>query len=171
MKQRVAIALSLVLGPELVIFDEPTSALDVVTQHTILDLIKLIHEETNITILFITHDISLVHGFSDRTVVMYAGKVAEVGKTDEILQSPLHPYTHLLLKAVPTLATDSNEIKSIPGDPPRATQRIPGCKFHPRCTYAKAVCRDTEPELREVSPGHFSACHFSGDLKFDEVTR
>ncbi|MDA4132719.1 MAG: ABC transporter ATP-binding protein, partial [Thaumarchaeota archaeon] len=166
MKQRTAIALTLVLNPELLILDEPTSALDVVTQKMTLDLVRKVHEETNVTILFITHDMPLISGFADRTVVMYAGKVVEIGTTEQLLEKSRHPYSHSLIKAVPTLYGKASDVKSIPGSPPNMTQHMEGCRFRERCAYAQQVCADQYPALVELEAGHLSACHFAKTLEF-----
>jgi len=166
MKQRTAIALTLVLNPELLILDEPTSALDVVTQKMTLDLVRKVHKETDVTVLFITHDMPLISGFADRTVVMYAGKVAEIGTTEQLLEASRHPYSHALIKAVPTLYRKTSEVRSIPGSPPNLTTRIEGCRFKARCAFAQQICDDQYPPLIEVGPGHLSACHFAKTLEF-----
>ncbi|MGA2665788.1 MAG: ABC transporter ATP-binding protein [Nitrososphaerales archaeon] len=165
MKQRTAIALTLVLDPELLILDEPTSALDVVTQKMTLELVKKVHEETDVTVLFITHDMPLVADFAHRIVVMYAGKVVEIGETRELLEGSRHPYSHALIKAVPTLHGDSSRVASIAGNPPDLSRRIEGCRFRARCPYAERICEEEYPPLIEVSPGHLSACHFAKTLE------
>ncbi|MDA4114162.1 MAG: ABC transporter ATP-binding protein [Thaumarchaeota archaeon] len=165
MKQRTAIALTLVLNPELIILDEPTSALDVVTQKMTLELVKKVHEKTNVTILFITHDMPLVSDFADRTVVMYAGKVAEIGSTTELFNNSRHPYSYALIKAVPTIYGKASDVRSIPGSPPDLINRISGCGFRSRCAHAQKICEEQEPPLIEVQPGHLSACHFARTIE------
>jgi peptide/nickel transport system ATP-binding protein len=169
MKQRVLIALSLVLEPKLIILDEPTSALDLITQETILTLIKGIHKKTGVSMIFITHDISLVGEFADRTAVMYHGKVMEVGPTEQVLNSPCNPYTRSLLLAIPKLHGDVNVVRSIPGNPPNPTDSIPGCPFNPRCGFAQDICRKSEPPFERVGAEHFSYCHFNKELRVLEA--
>ena len=162
MKQRVLIALSLVLEPKLILLDEPTSALDLITQETILKLVKGIHERTGVSMIFITHDISLVAGFADRTAVMYHGKVMELGPTEIVLQTPVNPYTRALLRAIPKLHGAMSEVKPIAGSPPNPTEALAGCPFHPRCTYSEKVCEEKIPPLEFMDSTHASACHFNG---------
>jgi peptide/nickel transport system ATP-binding protein len=164
MKQRVLIALCLVLEPKLIILDEPTSALDLITQETILNLVKSIHDKTGVSMLFITHDISLVSDFADRTAVMYHGKVMEVGPTREILGSPINPYTRALLRAIPKLHGDMGSVRPIVGSPPSPTESLPGCPFHPRCAFAEKICGERSPFLESVGQDHVSACHFNGRM-------
>ena len=144
MKQRVVIAMSLCLEPKLVIADEPSTALDVVVQASILRTIKRLKARLGLTVILITHDISILHGMADRIAVMYAGKVVEIGPTAEILTHPRHPYTQALLKAVPTIGM-REEIRGIPGALPSLFGRPSGCRFHPRCPYAFAKCAEKEP--------------------------
>jgi peptide/nickel transport system ATP-binding protein len=171
MKQRVLIALSLVLEPKLIILDEPTSALDLITQETILALVKGIHKKTGVSMIFITHDISLVKDFATRTAVMYHGKIMEVGPTEEVLISPRNPYTRSLLLAIPKLHGDVNAVRSIPGNPPSPTESVLGCPFHPRCPFAREVCMEIKPPFEEVSAGHYSYCHFNQRLVLKEASR
>ncbi len=158
MKQRVLIALSLLLKPEILILDEPTTALDVLTQRFILDLLKEIHRETGITIIFITHDIATIADIADDVAVMYAGKIMEVGDVFTVFKKPYHPYTKALIKSIPSLIGDINEMKSIPGTLPDLVNPPPGCLFHSRCNYAFDKCRREEPPLIEIKPGHLVSC-------------
>ncbi len=158
MKQRVLIALALLMEPELVILDEPTTALDVLTQRAILDLLKELRSKLNLTMLFITHDIALVADLADYAAVMYAGKIVEFGDVFTIFKNPYHPYTRALIKSIPTVIGDVEEMRPIPGSPPDLVNPPPGCRFHPRCSYAMRVCREREPPMVEVKPGHYVAC-------------
>ncbi len=158
MKQRVLIALAMLLDPELLILDEPTTALDVLTQRFILDLLKKLHEETNITMMFITHDISVIADIADRVAVMYAGKIVEVGDVFTVFKEPFHPYSLALMKSIPSLVGDINEMRSIPGTLPDLSNPPPGCLFAPRCPRAKPVCREREPPFLELKPDHYVAC-------------
>ncbi|MGC9171213.1 MAG: ABC transporter ATP-binding protein, partial [Thermoproteus sp.] len=150
MKQRVLIALSLLLEPEVLILDEPTSALDVVTQAGILRAIKQVNKKLGVAIVFITHDVSLMPSLADRVAVMYAGKVVEVGPTDGVIYEPLHPYVSALISSIPSLYADVASVKPIRGEPPSMVEEIRGCPFWPRCPYVKDVCREREPALSSV---------------------
>ncbi len=158
MKQRVLIALSMLLNPEVIILDEPTTALDVLTQYFILNLLRAIKEKYNMTMMFITHDIAVIAGIGDRVAVFYAGKVMEVGDVYTIFKRPAHPYTRALIKSIPTLTGDIEEMKPIPGSPPDLINPPPGCRFHPRCPYAMEKCRREEPPMVRLKPGHLAAC-------------
>lgn len=158
MKQRTLIALALFFNPKLVIMDEPTSALDVVSQKVILQDLKKVADEFNLTMVVITHDMGVVAEVSDRIGVMYAGGLVEIGGVEDIFYNPLHPYTQGLLNAVPRLHTETNVLKAIPGSPPDLINPPPGCKFNPRCPYAMEVCKKTEPELVKVSSDRLVAC-------------
>ena len=121
-------------------------------------------EKTNVTVIFITHDMPLVSDFADRTVVMYAGKVAEIGTTAELFNNSRHPYSYALIHAVPTIYGNASDVRSIPGSPPDLINRISGCGFRTRCAYAQKICEEQEPPLTEVRPGHLSACHYAETL-------
>jgi len=145
MKQRVIIALALMLRPKLVILDEPTTALDVVTQRNILLLLKDLKSKYNLTYTLITHDLALVADIADRVAIMYAGRVVEIGNIFDIFYEPLHPYTRGLLQSIPRLG-DFREPEGIPGSTPDYRRLPPGCPFHPRCPFAMDICRKTEPK-------------------------
>ena len=137
MKQRVIIALSLLLEPELLILDEPTTALDVITQWYILDILRKIHEESGITMIFCTHDVAIIGSVVDRIAVMYAGQVVEYGKLEDVFLRPAHPYSRGLIHAVPSLRDDISKREAIPGYPPNLMELEPGCRFAPRCFLKK----------------------------------
>jgi peptide/nickel transport system ATP-binding protein len=160
MKQRVVIAMALFLSPKVVIMDEPTTALDVIVQAQILNLIKELKRQENLSFIFITHDLATEAEISDRIVVMYAGKIAEIGSNAGIFgeEGPLHPYTQKLLAATPRLHRKVSELAFIPGAPPDLIDPPKGCRFSPRCTCARAKCRSVEPSLTEENTGHFVAC-------------
>jgi len=164
MKQRAMIAMALVLKPSIVIADEPTTALDVITQDRILSEIKRLQKETGISVILITHDVSVVAELSDKVAVMYAGRIVEKGNTIEIFKHYAHPYTEGLMNAFPSIKGEKRRLASIPGSPPDLINPPKGCRFHPRCPYAKDICMEKEPELVEISPGHFTACHFAKEL-------
>ena len=161
-RQRIAIARALVLSPEFIVLDEPTSALDSSVQAQILNLLRKIQEDLGLSYLFITHNVSVVKYMADRIAVMYVGKLAEIGETREALERPLHPYTQALISSIPQPDPQVRlQTSTLQGDIPSSVRPPPGCRFHPRCPYAQAICRSSEPELREIRSGHWSACHFA----------
>ncbi|MBI3740238.1 MAG: ABC transporter ATP-binding protein [Chloroflexi bacterium] len=158
MRQRVLIALSLLLEPQLLILDEPTTALDILTQRNIMDVLKELRGKLDFSLMFISHDLSLAAELADRVATVYAGKVVEVGDVKTIFKSPAHPYSIGLILAVPTITGTHENLSSIPGSPPDLIDLPSGCKFHPRCPLADHRCTRDEPELEDVSPGHRVAC-------------
>ena len=161
MRQRVMIAMALACNPEVLIADEPTTALDVTIQAQIMELLAELQSDFQMSILLITHNLELVAEVSDQIAVMYASRVVEHTDTVELFASPLHPYTHGLLTSVPTLGmSKEQELNVIPGQVPNPLHFPTGCRFHPRCPVAEQRCRQEEPLLREVKPGHWAACHF-----------
>ncbi len=164
MKQRALIALSLLLDPKLLILDEPTSALDTISQRAIIDVLKDIYDKLRITMIFITHDVPLITGLAHRVAIMYAFKIVEVGYIDQVFRNPVHPYTRGLLSAIPSLTSDLNKVRPIPGRHPDPINPPPGCRFHPRCPYATEKCRREEPPPIEVEPGHVVYCHRAEEL-------
>jgi peptide/nickel transport system ATP-binding protein len=159
MRQRVLIALSLLLEPKILILDEPTTALDILTQRNIIELLRIIKEDMGLSMVFISHDLSLAAELADRVATMYAGAIVELGNVNDIFYRPRHPYTLGLIKAVPTVSSSFRELYSIPGSPPDLINLTPGCKFYPRCEYKIKDCERIEPTLVEVESGHFVACH------------
>ncbi len=158
MRQRIVIAIALACEPDILICDEPTTALDVTIQAQILDLIKEIQEERNISVIFITHDLGVVANVADRVAVMYAGKIVETGTVDEIFYNPKHPYTWSLLASMPDLDTDaSDELLVIPGTPPNMLYPPKGDAFAPRNRYAMKVDFEKEPPMFKVSDTHYAA--------------
>ncbi|NJE00366.1 ABC transporter ATP-binding protein [Thermococcus sp. JdF3] len=158
MKQRVIIASALLLEPEVVIADEPTTALDVVVQAQIINLLKRLKKELGLSMIFITHDLSILAEISDRVAIMYAGKIVEIGDSEKIYYEPAHPYTQKLLSAIPRLHEDIERLEFIPGQPPNLINPPKGCRFNPRCPYVMQVCKEQEPELKEVDKDHYAAC-------------
>jgi len=160
-RQRIGIARALAPQPKFIVCDEAVSALDVSIQSQIINLLMDLKDEANLTYLFISHDLSAVKFISDRVGVMYLGNIIELGKSDEIFKYPLHPYTNVLLKAIPTTDEASKkELQVIEGDIPSPVNPPPGCKFHTRCEYAQDICKTDIPEWRELRPEHWVACHF-----------
>jgi peptide/nickel transport system ATP-binding protein len=164
MRQRVMIAMALAIEPEIVIMDEPTTALDVVVQRDILAQIVEIKERLGFSILFITHDLSLLLELADRIAVMYAGQLLEIGTAEEIHREPSHPYTRGLLNSFPSLHGPRRELAGIPGSPPDLRNPPPGCPFLPRCGFGTAACREVDMHLLPVTsskdPAHVTACPF-----------
>ena len=158
MRQRVMIATALITKPALLIADEPTTALDVTVQAQILELIRKMQRELGTAVIFVTHDIGIVSGFCDRVLVMYAGRIVESASTAQIFYEPKHPYNQALQKSIPALHEKGKALYTIPGSPPDLSTPIPGCPFAPRCEYAQEKCTTSTIALKEVAPGHFSAC-------------
>lgn len=158
--QRILIAMALVRNPSLVIADEPTSALDVTVQRQVLQLLKVLKKRFDLSMLLITHNLGIIAEMSDYVYVMYSGKVLEHADVKTIFYKPGHPYTRGLLATLPRIDVDKDlfRFEGIPGDPPNPLYPISGCKFHPRCRYAKAVCKEKVPQLTEIEPGHSVAC-------------
>ena len=159
MRQRVAIALALALEPKLVIADEPVTALDVIVQRQILDTLLDLQRTLGISVILVTHDISVVAYVCDRVVVMYAGKVAEAGETRAVLDRPFHPYSMGLCNAFPDLHGAVGTLTPIEGAPPDLLDPPRGCRFAPRCPFAQPPCRSTDPEPADCGAGHLAACH------------
>src|SRR5215208_3471878 len=158
MRQRVLIALALLLEPQLLILDEPTTALDILTQRSIMDVLKELRSKLGFAMLFISHDLALAAELADRVATVYAGRIIEIGDVRTIFRSPHHPYTIGLIQAVPTLTSDKSALVSVPGSPPDLIQLPTGCKFHPRCPLATEQCHSEEPALIELKSGHEVAC-------------
>lgn len=164
MKQRVAIALGLCLEPKLVIADEPVTALDVIVQHQVLNTLNRLKKELNLTVIMITHDISVVAQTCDELAVMYAGKIVEKGSILEVLQDPKHPYSMGLSNAFPDLMKDDKLI-SIDGSVPNLATEIKGCRFASRCPFAIDVCHSIDPEMKEYGENRYAACHRATEYK------
>ncbi|MFC2059559.1 ABC transporter ATP-binding protein [Chloroflexota bacterium] len=159
MKQRAMIAMSLSCDPQILIADEPTTAVDVTIKAQILDVLYRLKNSRQMSILFITHELSIVSEIGDRVVVMYAGRLAEIAATSEILNNPRHPYTIGLIKCLPDINQRKHRLESIPGTVPSLIDPPGGCLFHPRCDKALAICREEKPLPSVISDGHTVLCH------------
>lgn len=160
MRQRVLIAMSLLLNPPLIILDEPTTALDILTQRTIIDLLRALQNDLHFAMMFISHDLSLAAELADHVATMYAGRIVEYGTVKQIFYEPRHPYTLGLIKAVPTVTGAFQDLSSISGSPPDLIDLPSGCKFHLRCPFMTERCRHEEPELTHIGPEHAAACFY-----------
>lgn len=162
MRQRVMIAMALSCRPKIIIGDEPTTALDVMVQAQIFDLIGELRKELDMSMILITHDLSIISETCERIAVMYGGKILEMGKIEEIYENPMNPYTKLLLSSFPDLSKEKRMPSSIPGYPPNLIKPPLGCRFHPRCPIATEICSQEEPKLCCTSDTHSYSCHRGG---------
>lgn len=156
--QRIMIAMALIYNPSLLIADEPTSDLDVTVQRQVLNLLKAVKNEFDLSMLLITHDLGVIAEMSDYVYVMYAGKIIEHSDVYTTFKEPKHPFTRGLLQAIPNISADHFELKGIPGETPQPPYNIPGCVFHPRCEYVKDYCKKRIPLLEEIESEHYVAC-------------
>ena len=159
MKQRVVIAMALACSPKLLIADEPTTALDVTIQAQVLDMMTELKTKMDSSMLLITHDLGVVAETCDKVAIMYAGEIVEYGSLEDIFEHTAHPYTEGLFGSLPSLENDVHRLKPIQGLMPDPANLPEGCKFHPRCPYSEDRCKQDEPGLREISPGHLCRCH------------
>ncbi len=160
-RQRIGIARAIIVNPKLVVADEPLSALDVSTQAQVINLLEKLKRELDLSYLFISHDLSVVEQISDRIGVMYLGKIVELASRDQIFSRPRHPYTTALFSAIPIPRVGQRKQRIIlQGDVPSPLNPPPGCRFHPRCRQSQETCANSVPELKELEPGHWAACHF-----------
>ena len=160
MKQRIAIAIALLLKPEVLVLDEPTTALDVLSQRLVIDIVRDLHDTLGATVVFVTHDLAVVAELAERVAVMYAGRLVEAGTVEEIFFGDRrHPYVKALLAAMPSVTADIAALRSIPGQVPDLSALPPGCRFAPRCALAEPACREAEPELLASASGHPDSGH------------
>lgn len=166
MRQRVLLALALLLRPQVVIMDEPTTAVDILTQRSILEVLKELRKELNFSIIFISHDLAVAAEIADTVATMYAGEIVEMGPVDEVFYRPRHAYTLSLLDAAPRLSVGVQELHSIPGSPPDLIDPPSGCKFHERCRFATEICEREQPPLlaTQDNPNHILACFHSDQV-------
>lgn len=158
MRQRVLIALGLLLKPQIIILDEPTTALDILTQRSIIDVLRQLKTQFDFSLIFISHDLSLAAELADRVATIYAGAIVEIGNVYDIFERPRHPYTLALTRAVPTVTGEMHALSSIPGSPPDLINPPAGCAFHPRCPYVIDQCRREQPILERVGDDQQAAC-------------
>lgn len=158
MRQRAIIALATFMSPNVVLADEPTTALDVVVQKGILMMLMRLQKQLKNTLIIVSHDMGVHYQITDRMAIMYSGSVIELGKTEDIFNDPIHPYTTMLVGALPRVGEDIQRV-GIPGRPPALKNPPPGCRFAPRCPHATEKCSQSVPEFREIKPGRFAACH------------
>jgi oligopeptide transport system ATP-binding protein len=164
-RQRIGVARALAVDPKLIIADEPVSALDVSIQAQILNLLKDLKKDLGLTYIFIAHDLAVVEHISDRVAVMYLGRIVELAESRALYAEPRHPYTRALLSAIPVAEPSRKKERIVlTGDVPSPAKPPPGCPFHPRCFMAKDRCKTDVPALREIKPGHWSACHFAEEM-------
>ena len=169
-RQRISVARALATNPEFIVCDEPVSALDVSVRSQILNLLLDLQDQFQVSYLFISHDLSVIHHISHRVAVMYVGKVVETAGTAELFAHPKHPYTEALLHAIPRPDPRSTRMKLyLSGELPNPANPPSGCYFHPRCRYAKAVCATAAPAWTEIGLGHYVACHFAAELNLEGI--
>jgi oligopeptide/dipeptide ABC transporter ATP-binding protein len=167
MRQRAMIAMAIANEPKVLIADEPTTALDVTIQAQILEVLKKARDETHAATILITHDLGLIAELADRVIVMYAGRIVEMGDVHTIFAAPRNPYTIGLMESLPRVSVDDDWLRPIPGQPPSLINRPPGCSFHPRCflSQGRVRCREEVPALRPIEEtAHLSRCHFAEEL-------
>lgn len=160
MRQRAIIAMALACHPDLIVADEPTTALDVIVQDNLLREMTALQKKLGMSMIYISHDIAVIAEVSDRIGVMYAGRLIELGSAEQIFKRPLHPYTHGLMSAFPSIVGPKRELAAMPGEPPDLIHPPPGCRFHPRCPYAQEICKGEVPEFKDRGSEHLVACYF-----------
>ena len=160
-RQRIGIARALAVSPEFLVCDEAVAALDVSIQAQVLNLFMELKEDLGLTYLFISHDLGVVQHLSDRVIIMYLGRIVEVAATEKLFEAPNHPYTKALLEEVPRIDSRRRDFEPIVGEIPSPLDPPPGCHFHPRCPFATERCKREVPALKEIAPGHISACHLN----------
>jgi peptide/nickel transport system ATP-binding protein len=167
MRQRVLIALGMVLDPQLVVLDEPTTALDILTQRAVVDVLRSLQDELHFTMVFVTHDLALAAELADRVATMYSGRIVELGDVDDTFYNPKHPYTIGLIKAVPPVSGEPFAVASVSGSPPAFGELPSGCAFHPRCPFAQERCSVDEPALEPIDGHHGAACFYADEMSLE----
>jgi oligopeptide/dipeptide ABC transporter ATP-binding protein len=162
MRQRIMIGLALIMNPDIIIADEPTTSLDVIVEAGFTDLLLGLRSLYKLSIILITHNLGLVAEIADRIAVMYAGRIVEIARAQEIFSRPMHPYTRGLIACVPNILADQKELVTMPGSPPDLVDPPAGCPFAPRCPKVMPICREKTPALFEHAPGHSAACWLYG---------
>lgn len=165
MRQRVLIAMGLACNPDMIIADEPTTALDVIVAHQVTELIQDLREKLDLSMMLITHDISVIAQTCDQLAIMYAGKIVERSDVKTMFENPFHPYTDALISAFPNIQGERRQLSSISGTPPDLIKPPSGCKFHPRCQYAQDICEKDEPKLCKSGEKHETACHLWREIQ------
>jgi peptide/nickel transport system ATP-binding protein len=160
MRQRAIIAMALACHPDIIVADEPTTALDVIVQDNLLREMTALQKKLGMSMIYISHDIAVIAEVSDRIGVMYAGRLIEYGSAEQIFKRPLHPYTHGLMSAFPSIVGPKRDLAAMPGEPPDLINPPPGCRFHPRCPYAQEICKGEVPEFKDSGDEHLVACYF-----------
>lgn len=158
MRQRAIAAMAMACNPDLIIADEPTTALDVIIQDSVLRELTALQKKLGMSMIYISHDIAVIAEVTERVMVMYAGCLAEYGRAEEVFKHPIHPYTHGLMSAMPSIAGEKRELATLPGEPPDLISPPSGCRFHPRCPFATEICEEQEPEYKDYGGEHFAAC-------------
>jgi peptide/nickel transport system ATP-binding protein len=158
MRQRAIAAMAMSCSPDLIIADEPTTALDVIIQDSVLRELTDLQKKLGMSMIYISHDIAVIAEVTERVMVMYAGYLAEYGTVKEVFKHPLHPYTHGLMSAIPSIAGPKRELTTLPGEPPDLINPPSGCRFHPRCPFATDICNEQVPEYKDHGGEHFAAC-------------
>ncbi len=158
MRQRAIAAMAMACSPDLIIADEPTTALDVIIQDNVLRELTELQKKLGMSMIYISHDIAVIAEVTERVMVMYAGFLVEYGTAEEVFKHPLHPYTHGLMSAIPSIAGAKRELTTLPGEPPDLINPPTGCRFHPRCPFVTDVCREQTPEFKDLGGNHYTAC-------------
>jgi peptide/nickel transport system ATP-binding protein len=158
MRQRAVIAMALSCNPDLIIADEPTTALDVIVQDSLLREMRVLQDRLGMAMIYISHDIAVIAEVSEKIGVMYAGRLAEMARSDDIFHRPIHPYTAGLMSAFPSVTGPKRELATLSGEPPDLLHPPTGCRFHPRCLYATEICKEQVPDFKDHGGGHYAAC-------------
>jgi len=168
MKQRAIIALALICYPNIILADEPTTALDVVAQRQVLELLVELQDDLDLTVIMVSHDISVINEACNNAAVMYGGEIMEIGSAEDVFKDSNHPYTKLLINSFPSIYHEISQLEQIPGYPPSIEKLPQGCPFAPRCPYAEDICFTEKPDMRSVKNNKLVKCHFAEELDFNK---